>query len=126
MIPKRAPMNYLKSVIGLNPDFYGPFWIVVTLVRVYILFIYFFYSLNNLYKFSQIFSIAISGNLASYLQNANNKFHWHYNFHLVSYAATTIIMYSLFIPFSLWGALKWSLIPVDSEFETETVSTYVN
>lgn len=33
MIPKRAPTNYLKSHIGLNPDLYGPFWIMVTLVK---------------------------------------------------------------------------------------------
>lgn len=32
MIPKRAPVNYLKQHIGSNPDLYGPFWIVVTLV----------------------------------------------------------------------------------------------
>lgn len=32
MIPKRAPANYLKSVIGQNPDLYGPFWITTTLV----------------------------------------------------------------------------------------------
>lgn len=34
MIPKRAPVNYLKQHIGDNPDLYGPFWIVVTLVRI--------------------------------------------------------------------------------------------
>lgn len=32
MIPKRAPGNYLRSHIGLNPDLYGPFWIIMTLV----------------------------------------------------------------------------------------------
>ena len=32
MIPKRAPQNYLKSVIGQNPDLYGPVWITITLV----------------------------------------------------------------------------------------------
>lgn len=35
MIPKRAPVNYLKQHIGTNPDLYGPFWIVVTLVNVF-------------------------------------------------------------------------------------------
>lgn len=34
MIPKRAPVNYVKQHIGSNPDLYGPFWIVVTLVRI--------------------------------------------------------------------------------------------
>lgn len=33
MIPRRAPSTYLKQNIGRNPDLYGPFWIVVTLVR---------------------------------------------------------------------------------------------
>lgn len=32
MIPRRAPPSYLKQNIGLNPDLYGPFWIVTTLV----------------------------------------------------------------------------------------------
>lgn len=32
VIPRRAPINYLKQEIGSNPDLYGPFWIVVTLV----------------------------------------------------------------------------------------------
>lgn len=32
MIPKRAPFNYLRSHIGMNPDLYGPFWIIITLV----------------------------------------------------------------------------------------------
>lgn len=35
IIPKRAPATYLKQNIGTNPDLYGPFWIVVTLVSVY-------------------------------------------------------------------------------------------
>lgn len=32
IIPKRAPMTYLEKQIGKNPDLYGPFWIVMTLV----------------------------------------------------------------------------------------------
>lgn len=36
MIPKRAPGNYLRSHIGLNPDLYGPFWIIMTLVSYFI------------------------------------------------------------------------------------------
>lgn len=32
IIPRKAPPSYLKQHIGLNPDLYGPFWIVVTLV----------------------------------------------------------------------------------------------
>lgn len=100
MIPKRAPSNYLKSHIGLNPDLYGPFWVMVTL----------------------IFSIAISGNIASYLQHAGSNFHWKYNFHLVFYAATAIFLYAWFIPAVLWGLLKWSIKPVAEDVETESSS----
>lgn len=32
LIPRRAPVQYVKQDIGPNPDLYGPFWIVVTLV----------------------------------------------------------------------------------------------
>ena len=33
IVPRRAPVHYMKQDIGSNPDLYGPFWIVVTLVR---------------------------------------------------------------------------------------------
>jgi len=101
IIPRKAPPSYLKQHIGLNPDLYGPFWIVVTL----------------------IFSIAISGNVASYIQYANDSHPWHYNFHLVSIAATTIIMYVCFVPLSLWAALKWFVRPTDPDLETESPYT---
>lgn len=101
MIPKRAPGNYLRSHISLNPDLYGPFWIQVTL----------------------IFSIAISGNIANYLQKSGgDSFKWHYNFHLVSYAATCIFIYGTFVPAALWGILKYTLKPVDEDLESDTVS----
>lgn len=76
----------LKPITKVKPDLYGPFWISVTL----------------------IFTIAISGNIASYLQHANKEYHWKYDFHLVSYAATTICLYVTLIPLALWGLLKWS------------------
>uniref|UniRef100_A0A7G3AFR3 Protein YIPF n=1 Tax=Lutzomyia longipalpis TaxID=7200 RepID=A0A7G3AFR3_LUTLO len=98
IIPKRAPSTYLKSQIGANPDLYGPIWIVITL----------------------IFSIAISGNVANYLQQADTNFRWHYNFHLVSYAATAIITYACLFPLGLWAAFKWSLRPTSADMETDT------
>lgn len=76
----------LKTVTTTKPDLYGPFWISVTLV----------------------FTIAISGNIANYLQYANENYHWKYDFHLVSYAATAICLYVTLVPFCLWGLLKWS------------------
>ncbi|KAH8293359.1 hypothetical protein KR018_011574 [Drosophila ironensis] len=100
MIPKRAAGNYLRMNIGENPDLYGPFWITVTL----------------------IFSIAISGNIASYLHQANDGYHWHYNFHLVSYAATCIFLYANLLPAILWALFKYSLKPVDEAEAVETDS----
>ncbi|RZB39493.1 YIPF1, partial [Asbolus verrucosus] len=82
--PKRD--STLKYHLRDKPDLYGPFWISVTL----------------------IFTIAISGNIANYLQHANTQYHWKYDFHLVSYAATAIYIYVLLVPFVLWALLKWS------------------
>jgi len=88
MIPKRAPSTYLKTHLGVNPDLYGPFWVTVTL----------------------IFTIAISGNLARFFQHDHSsEFKWHYNFHLVSYASTSIIMYICVMPVAIWAVLKWSV-----------------
>ncbi|XP_060817692.1 protein YIPF1 [Bombus pascuorum] len=88
--------NYLISHIRPNPDLYGPFWICVTL----------------------IFSIAISGNLADYLHTAySGKYHWRYEFHIVSYAATCIFLYAWLLPLTLWGALKWTTSSRNTEEE---------
>lgn len=73
----------------------------------------------------QIFSIAISGNIASYLQHANENYHWRYNFHLVSYAATCIFIYANLFPIALWAVFKYSLKPITDDVETESVSAYV-
>ncbi|XP_030381549.1 protein YIPF1 [Scaptodrosophila lebanonensis] len=96
MIPKRAAGNYLRMNIGENPDLYGPFWITVTL----------------------IFSIAITGNIASYLHHATDAYQWHYNFHLVSYAATCIFLYANVLPIILWALFKYSLKPIN---DTDTI-----
>jgi len=86
MIPHGSD-NYLITHIRPNPDLYGPFWVCVTLV----------------------FSIAISENVANYLQTASStKYHWRYDFHVVSYAATFISLYVWLLPLALWGALKWT------------------
>ncbi|XP_063228393.1 protein YIPF1 [Bacillus rossius redtenbacheri] len=85
MIPKPG-VSYLQHHIKPKPDLYGPFWICVTLV----------------------FTIAISGNLANYLQVAASKdYHWKYDFHAVTFAATAIFSYAWVVPMILWGVLKW-------------------
>ncbi|XP_055605567.1 protein YIPF1 [Uranotaenia lowii] len=99
IIPKRAPSDYLKLNIGTNPDLYGPVWIVITL----------------------IFTIAISGNMASYLQKTGDHV-WRYNFHLVSVAATVIILYTVLVPFTLWALIKWSTRLTDIDIEEDEPS----
>ncbi|XP_015593065.1 protein YIPF1 [Cephus cinctus] len=95
MIPHGVD-NYWKTHIRPKPDLYGPFWICVTLV----------------------FSIAISGNMANYLQTANSRnYHWRYEFHLVSYAATAIFLYAWILPLALWAVLKWTSSPPNMEEE---------
>lgn len=121
MIPRRAPINYLKQEIGTNPDLYGPFWIVVTLVRSDSSRML-NRSIDQLTEFMfsfQIFSIAISGNIFSYLNEANPDYKWRYNFHLVSFAATTIICYICFIPLALWGAFKWTARSINTELVSD-------
>lgn len=82
-IPNRDS-EAMRKIIK-NPDLYGPFWIVVTL----------------------IFAIAVSGNVADFLRNHTNH-QWHYNFHLLSIAATIIISYVILVPTTLWATLQWT------------------
>ncbi|CAH0387675.1 unnamed protein product [Bemisia tabaci] len=79
-------VNYLQQYIKNKPDLYGPVWICITLV----------------------FSIAISGNIANYLQaTATHVYHWKYEFHIVTSAASAIICYAWVLPVVLWAYLKY-------------------
>ncbi|KAL4702135.1 hypothetical protein ACJJTC_019411 [Scirpophaga incertulas] len=97
VLPQKVSRNYFDERIKGKPDLYGPVWISVTL----------------------IFTIAVSGNIASYLQNTNNAVEWRYNFHIVSIAATAILCYVWLVPLALWAALKWTIAP-DGQNEIET------
>ncbi|KAI0237279.1 Protein YIPF1 [Lamellibrachia satsuma] len=77
--------NYLIAKIRPNPDLYGPFWVCSTLV----------------------FTTAIAGNLANYIQTRGEDYHWHYDFHKVTLAATAIFSYWWVIATLLWGMLRW-------------------
>lgn len=78
--------NYLQTYIQSKPDLYGPFWVCVTL----------------------IITIAISGNVANYLQAAaTHKYHWKYDFHAVSTSATAIFTYAWLLPILVWAYLKY-------------------
>lgn len=102
MIPNRATPSYLKTKLEVNPDLYGPFWITTTL----------------------IFTIAISGNIANFFQHDHNSpFIWHYNYHLVSYASTFIILYVSVMPFVIWSVLKYSVdLNDETNMDLESVS----
>lgn len=75
-----------QTYIQSKPDLYGPFWVCVTL----------------------IITIAISGNIANYLQAAaTHKYHWKYDFHAISTSATAIFSYAWLLPVLVWGYLKY-------------------
>lgn len=95
MVP--YPKNFLQHHINGKPDLYGPFWICTTLV----------------------FSIAITGNLANYLQAgaANENYHWKYDFHAVTLSATVIYSYAWIVPLGLWGVFKW-MVPEEVKRQT--------
>ncbi|XP_075999352.1 protein YIPF2 [Genypterus blacodes] len=78
--------NFIRHYLKSNPDLYGPFWICVTLV----------------------FSMAISGNLSTYLsQTGNLDSYSRPQFHRVTIAAVVIFMYAWLVPIGLWGFLTW-------------------
>ncbi|RVE52292.1 hypothetical protein evm_003082 [Chilo suppressalis] len=98
VLPQKVSRDYFDERIKGKPDLYGPIWIAVTL----------------------IFTIAVSGNIASYLQNTNKLLEWRYDFHIVSIAATAIVCYIWLVPLALWAALKWTIVPDDQdEIETQ-------
>ncbi|XP_024117261.1 protein YIPF1 [Oryzias melastigma] len=78
--------SFLKHYVRTSPDLYGPFWICVTLV----------------------FSMAISGNLSTFLsQTGNPEYHYRPQFHRVTIAAAVIFIYAWLVPVALWGFLTW-------------------
>lgn len=78
--------NFIKHHIRSNPDLYGPFWICVTLV----------------------FSVAISGNLSTFLsEKGNTNYHYRPEFHRVSIAAVAVFLYAWLVPLGIWGFLMW-------------------
>ncbi|KAK5610068.1 hypothetical protein CRENBAI_012809 [Crenichthys baileyi] len=78
--------NFVKHYLRNNPDLYGPFWICVTLV----------------------FSVAISGNMSTFLREPGNPgYHHRAQFHRVTIAAVVIFLYAWLVPIGLWGFLTW-------------------
>lgn len=93
VVPRKVSSTYLRTHLGVNPDMYGPFWITATL----------------------IFAIGISGNISNFFQHDHSSdFKWHYNFHLISIAATSIILYVSIMPAVIWATLK-STVSIDQQ-----------
>lgn len=62
--------------------------------------------------------------MANYFQTANSShYHWRYDFHLISYAATTIFLYAWLLPLVLWCALKWTTSTRNTEEELIEVNS---
>ena len=67
------------SVIGTNPDLWGPVWITTTI----------------------IFLLFAAGNLSNYL-SSNDKDHFNYEYNFVPIALGVVLKY-----FQLWGLRDW-------------------
>ncbi|CAI5674112.1 unnamed protein product [Oreochromis niloticus] len=111
--------NFIKYYLRSNPDLYGGFSLTLNicgLVRN---------SLHSLCSCSThrfkgstkcpfwicvtlVFSVAISGNLSTFLvERGNPTFHYRPQFHRVTIAAVVIFMYAWLVPIGLWGFLTW-------------------
>ncbi|KAI5303639.1 hypothetical protein KEM56_007340 [Ascosphaera pollenicola] len=75
--------NFLDILDG-NPDLYGPFWIATTVVLI----------------------LFLTGTISQYLA-FHGKFHFEYDFRLLSGGAGLIYGYTFVIPAGLWAAARW-------------------
>lgn len=81
------PKGAFFELVAPNPDLYGPFWISTTL----------------------IFSMAMTGNLASYISFTPTPAHpkWTYNFNQLSLASSVIYSYVTLLPLLFWMLLRY-------------------
>lgn len=81
------PKGAFFELVAPNPDLYGPFWISTTL----------------------IFSMAMTGNLASYISFTPTAAHpkWTYNFNQLSLASSVIYSYVTLLPLLFWLLLRY-------------------
>ncbi|CAF0892062.1 unnamed protein product [Brachionus calyciflorus] len=86
--------NSLLNKIRPSPDLYGPFWITTTLIC----------------------TIAIGGNLVSFIQNFGKSYTWQTDFHKVTSSAFTIVLYSLVLPAILYVILRSRQARAELEF----------
>ncbi|KAN0055287.1 hypothetical protein ACTA71_008397 [Dictyostelium dimigraforme] len=85
LIRSMLPIKFsFFNLIRENPDLYGPFWVLTSLV----------------------FIVAASSNLNEYFNSSDRK-GWEVDIQKIVYSAIAIYGYSFVIPLILWGVFKW-------------------
>ena len=83
------PRGAFFELVSPNPDLYGPFWIATTL----------------------IFAMAMTGNLASYINWLNKadaaKGEWTYDFNQLTFAGGVVYSYVTLLPVLMWLLLRY-------------------
>lgn len=86
--------DYVSVILESNPDLYGPFWTLTTV----------------------IFSLFVFSSLASSISSYLSSTAWDYDFKLLSIAVGIVYAYGMGVPVGLWATLKylsvseWSLL----------------
>ncbi|KAF9920616.1 hypothetical protein FBU30_009537 [Linnemannia zychae] len=79
------PKDNFLSVMGGNPDLYGPFWIATTV----------------------IFVLFVTSSIVDSINAYINKTTYQYNIFQMTFAFGTIYTYAFLIPLLVWGATKY-------------------
>jgi hypothetical protein len=82
MLPRE---DYVSVVLNSQPDLYGPFWTLTTV----------------------IFSLFVFSSLASSISSYLSSEPWDYNFTLLSVAVGIVYIYGIGFPIALWGGLRY-------------------
>lgn len=96
LIPTNS--NYLSQHLSSNPDLYGPFWTLTTLI------------------FALFVCSSLASALAAYLSHPDAQNLVQYNWGLLSIAVALVYIYGLGVPIGLWLSLRylgvgeWSMI----------------
>ena len=77
--------DYVSVILQSNPDLYGPFWTLTTVIF-------------SLFVFS-----SLASSISSYLSSAP----WDYDFKLLSIAVGIVYAYGMGVPVGLWATLKY-------------------
>lgn len=99
MVPRE---DYLSVIIDGQPDMYGPFWTLTTV----------------------IFSLFVFSSLASSLSSYLSDKPFDYDFKLLSIAVAVVYTYGMAVPAALWAALKYLGVPDWGLLDALTIWVY--